>query len=218
MSRPSRMPVPRVVRWGAALAGAGLVLAGCAPADTPIRPSETSAEPEPTVTATVADDEVLAAREAAGIEPCPTPEAAAPVVDGLPEITLDCLGGDSQVTLSQLRGPLVINVWAQWCGPCRAEAPYLQEFAATHPEVDLLGIDYADPRPELAVAFAEEAQWGWPHVVDPDRETAADLKIIGPPQTIFVDDSGAITHIHTGPFTSTGQLTDLAREHLGIDG
>ncbi|GAA1708471.1 TlpA family protein disulfide reductase [Propioniferax innocua] len=211
-----------VVRWFAGVAMLVLVT-GCAP-DTPVTP--TGEGPAPTsgdgpVTPDVPDQEVLDARRAAGIEDCPTPEASGPVVEegpvvegGLPDLTLDCLGGDSTVRLSSLRGPLIINVWAQWCGPCRAEAPYLAEFADAHPEVHMLGIDYADPRPGAAVAFADEAGWDWPQLSDPDRSIAGPLKVVGPPHTVFVDADGRITHMHAGPFTSTEQLEDLAAEHL----
>lgn len=209
-----------------ALAGAMVIafsIAGCAP-DTPV--TATGEDPGRgtgggPVTPDVSDQEVLDARRAAGIEECPTAEASGPVVEegpavegGLPDLTLDCLGGDSTVRLASLRGPLIINVWAQWCGPCRAEAPYLAEFADAHPEVQMLGIDYADPRPGAAVAFADEAGWDWPQLSDPDRSIAGPLKVVGPPHTVFVDADGRIVHVHAGPFTSTEQLEDLAAEHL----
>jgi hypothetical protein len=61
------------------------------------------------------DVDTPALREAkrdAGIEDCPETED----VDGeLPELTLDCLGGGPSVDLSELRGPAVVSVWAQWC-------------------------------------------------------------------------------------------------------
>ncbi|MEN0070309.1 MAG: TlpA disulfide reductase family protein, partial [Propionicimonas sp.] len=86
--------------------------------------------------------DLVGARRAAGIQDCPQP-AAAPVEGGLPALELECLGGDTTVALSGLRGPMVINLWAQWCLPCRKEAPVLQSFhAARGDEVALLGIDY----------------------------------------------------------------------------
>ncbi len=205
-----------VVRWFAGVAMLVLVT-GCAP-DTPV--TATGEDPGQgtgggPVTPDVSDQEVLDARRAAGIEECPTAEASGPVVEGgLPDLTLDCLGGDSTVRLSSLRGPLIINVWAQWCGPCRTEAPYLAEFADAHPEVHMLGIDYADPRPGAAVAFAAEAGWDWPQLSDPGRSIAGPLRVLGPPHTVFVDAEGRIAHVHAGPFTSTEQLEDLAAEHL----
>lgn len=186
--------------------------------DTPVTPTGPGGGESPAASApTGRNDEVIEARRAAGIEDCPDATAEAPVEGGLPDATLECLGGDSTVRLSGLRGPLIVNVWAQWCGPCRSEAPFLREFAEQHPGVSMLGIDYADPRPELAVAFADEAGWRWPQVVDPERSLASDLTIVGPPISVFVDRDGRIVHTHVGAFTSTEQVAELAAEHLGVE-
>lgn len=162
---------------------------------------------------------VLERRRAAGIADCPSADPSVPAVtDGLPDLTLDCLGEDSTVRLAGLRGtPLVINVWAQWCGPCRQEAPYLAEGSARlGEEVRFLGIDYVDPYPERAVAFAQQAGWHYPQLVDPDRASAPDLGIVGPPLTLLVDADGRIVHRHPGAYASTGQLLDQVSTHLGV--
>lgn len=112
---------------------------------------------------------------------------------------------------------MVINVWAQWCGPCRTEASFLAEAAADYGErVQFLGIDFADPRPDLAITFADEAGWRYPQLVDSDKSIAADLAIIGPPQTFFVSGDGRIVHRHVGPVLSTSQLTELIHTHLEV--
>lgn len=191
-----------------------LGLSACAP-DKPVT---ATGEKQPTgsgpaMPAPGLDPELVQQRQDAGIPPCPETEGAG-VDEGLPDLTLECIGGDSEVRLAGLRGPMVVNVWAQWCGPCRKEAPFLAEFAADNPDVAMLGIDYADPHPDAAIEFAAASDWTWPHVVDPQRTVAADLNVIGPPVTVFVDAEGRITHTHTGPFTSTAQIQRVADEHL----
>lgn len=200
--------------WAAGLAAVVVLLPACAP-DQPVTATGATPAAGTPLPASGLDPAVVDARRAAGIADCPTADPqAAPVPGGLPEVALDCLGGDTRVRLSELRGPMIVNVWAQWCGPCRTEAPFLAEFATQHPEVQVVGIDYADPLPGAAVEFAAASGWTWPQVADPQRLVAADLQVIGPPQTVFVDASGRITHTHRGPFTSTDQIAGLAREHL----
>lgn len=158
-------------------------------------------------------------KKAAGIADCPaTEKQATPAENGLPDLTLGCLGGGRSVDLARLRGtPMVINIWAQWCGPCRKEAPYLAEVsAAAKGKVRFLGIDYTDPRPELAIAFAQEAGWTYPQLEDPEAGTRVPLKIPGPPVTIFVDAHGAIRGTHISEFASAAQLRTAIAEKLGV--
>jgi thiol-disulfide isomerase/thioredoxin len=142
-----------------------------------------------------------------------------PVAGGFPDVTLECLGDGPAVNLAKLRGrPLIVNIWAQWCEPCRAEAPYLAELARKAPGKGVLvyGVDFLDPRPELARAFAREHGLAYPHVTDPDKELGRPLKLVGPPATVFVGADGVVKEIHRGPFTSYEQLRRLAQDKLGV--
>lgn len=205
----------RAKKWraGAVTVIACLALAGCT-SNAPVQPvGPAPTQDRPTQTST---EDLSEQRRAAGIADCPTSDpsvAARP--NGLPDVTLECLGGGDHVRLAGLRGePMLINVWAQWCGPCRIEAPFLAEAAQARPDVQFFGIDFDDPNPEAAIAFAGDADWPWPQVADPDKLIAPELQVIGPPQTFLMNSEGEIVHIHRGMVTSTEQLVELLDEHL----
>lgn len=200
------------LRGRSALIAAALglaLLAGCA--------SPQDDTPAPSV---AVDAALVTQREQAGIEDCPlTPASAEPVPGGLPDLLLGCLGSGRQVNLAGLRGsPMVINFWAQWCGPCRAEAPSLAQFAQrAHGKVAVLGVDYSDPDPSLALAFAQQSGWTYPHVTDPLRQTAGPIRFTGIPVTIFVDAQGRIVYRTVGAVASVDQLVEATHAYLGVD-
>ena len=123
----SRMTGALSLSKGALLAVllAGLLLASCTPAP--------AASPGP---AHAAADQLDgraggSRRRRPGSRTVPLSDASvAPVDGGLPDVTLPCLGGGRDVRLAGLRGrPMMINIWAQWCEPCRAESRFLSETA-----------------------------------------------------------------------------------------
>lgn len=189
-----------------ALAAAAL-LAACTP----------SAEPTPEAPSTPPPD-LAALRVEYGLPDCPDTDPAAEQVDGgLPRTDLSCLGSDKRVNLAGLaRKPTIVNVWAQWCGPCREESPFLREGLAELDDVSFLGIDYNDPLPDWAIEFAGLVGWLYPHVMDQDKELQVPLKVPGVPSTYFVAEDGTIAYVHPGAFESTEQLKDMAAEHLGV--
>jgi thiol-disulfide isomerase/thioredoxin len=163
------------------------------------------------------------ARRRAGVDPCPRTAATAGASDdaqqpaGLPDLSLPCLGGGRETALAGLRGPAVVNLWAQWCGPCREELPHYQRL---HEEaagrVQVLGIDYLDPRPEAALDLVREAGVTYPSLADVDGELRAPLRVRGLPVVLLVDERGAVVHTAFVVIESYDQLRKLVREHLDV--
>jgi cytochrome c biogenesis protein CcmG/thiol:disulfide interchange protein DsbE len=158
-------------------------------------------------------------KAAAGIESCPVSQAdAAPKPAGLPPLTLPCLGGGREVDLAGLRGtPVVLNFWSQTCGPCRKESPILQEVhEAAGDRVEVIGVDWLDPRPSWAIAFANELGLTYPQLADPEGATRAPLRITTLPRTLFVDADGSVVYTEFAALTSADQLRSLIKHHLGV--
>ncbi len=160
--------------------------------------------------------ELRAQRAEAGIPACPDDvrTGSGPVDGGLPDLTLPCLGGGQDVELSALRGPLVVNLWASWCVPCRAELPYFDRLDRAG--VPVLGLDFEDTQLDQAVALAADARVSYPSVADVEGAVRAPLRVVGMPTTLFVDRAGRVTATLAQEFTSYEQLVAAVGEHLGV--
>ncbi|MDQ4055307.1 MAG: TlpA family protein disulfide reductase [Actinomycetota bacterium] len=108
-------------------------------------------------------------KAAAGVEPC-EPGAASGTND-LPALTLPCFGGGPDVDLSSLEGPLIVNIWAVSCGPCRKEMPVLEEFHQEYGDrIPIIGVDYGDPQVGAAMGLVQETGVTYPLLADPQQE------------------------------------------------
>lgn len=150
-------------------------------------------------------------------DPCPVATGTTSAPRGLQDIELRCLGKGPKVNLSRLRGPMLLNVWASWCEPCRAEVPELQAFyVKAKGKVGLLGIDFTDSAAS-AQDFAGNIGMTYPSVVDADGETHfKSFQSAGPPETIFLAADGSVAFRKSGPFKSVAEIERLVREHLGV--
>ena len=116
--------------------------------------------------------------------------------------------GDAGGTLKrdELLGRVwVLNVWASWCVPCRAEHPLLVELARKR-VAPLYGLNYKD-KADTAQAFLR--QLGDPYtatVVDADGRVGIDYGVYGVPETFVIDKAGVIRHKHVGPLTPEALL------------
>jgi thiol-disulfide isomerase/thioredoxin len=150
------------------------------------------------------------------------PRTTAGVADaGLPAVTVSCLGGGRPVDLSRLRGPMVVNFWQAYCGPCRKEMPALAAYARSQSQVKVLGVDYLDVQPAAALELARTSKVGYPLVADPagNLDGAGALPHIpGIPFTVFVDAQGQIAHVEAVPYTSEAEVAAAAQQYLGTAG
>jgi len=203
------------VRVGVFLGGALLLLAACqggpqvAPgggAAPPHGPSPAAETPRPTPKPSEALPDL-----------CPPKGEVAAGSKALPDLTLHCLGADASRDLSQLAGrPMVINVWASWCGPCKVELPLL---ARAHRQWDdrvaFLGIDAQDASAEawksLTAAGVEYAQ-----LEDPEGRTRAPFGWhSGLPLTVFVDARGRMVGTERTAFRTYPEVMAAMHRHLG---
>ena len=110
--------------------------------------------------------------------------------------------------IAELRGhPIVVNKWASWCGPCRAEFPYFQEQAAKRgEEIAFLGVDAQDDH-DAAQTFLEEEPVPYPSYTDPDLEISKSVDAEREtPATIFYDSQGEIAYVHRGGYQDEADL------------
>lgn len=154
----------------------------------------------------------------AGIADCTPPTADGPArEDPLPKVTLPCLGGGPRIRLAKLRGPMVINLWAQWCGPCREELPiYEQLHQKGKGKVKVLGIDYLDNQPAQALQLAKQTGVTYPLLADPEGSLRKDFHVRGLPGVVFVDAQGSVQGVEFAVMRSYAQLRGLVRDHLGV--
>jgi cytochrome c biogenesis protein CcmG/thiol:disulfide interchange protein DsbE len=119
--------------------------------------------------------------------------------------------------LAKLRGhPVVVNVWASWCGPCRFEFPDFQAVSAERGDrVAFLGVD-TDDSVEAANDFLAELPLPYPSVSDPDSDYyRGELDVVALPSTAFYDSAGELQYVKQGPYTSEEALNADIDKYAG---
>lgn len=135
-----------------------------------------------------------AARASAGLPPAPA------VGHPAPDFSLTTLAGEP-FTLSDLRGPVVLNFWATWCPPCRAELPELQAASARLAgQVAIIGVNQAEAPADVG-AFVAGLGLTFPMPLDVNADASRLYAVRSLPTTFFIDRQGVIRRVQVGPVT-----------------
>lgn len=128
---------------------------------------------------------------------------------GVPAVRLPCLAEGPDVTLDDLGArPVLVNLWASWCAPCRKEMPLLQQaYERFGDRVGFLGVNTADSR-SAAVSLIADLGVTYAHVVDSDKEVLTELAVPGLPVTLAVAPDGRILD------RQIGELSEARLEEL----
>jgi DsbE subfamily thiol:disulfide oxidoreductase len=105
---------------------------------------------------------------------------------------------------------LVVNYWASWCAPCRAEQPRLTRVARRYADrgVSFIGVNIKDNR-AAARTYLRDFQVPYPSLFDPTSETTARLAVVGLPTTFILDRHGVVGYQRTGEATVASLTTQL---------
>ncbi|CAG8865480.1 Thiol-disulfide oxidoreductase ResA [Pseudomonas fluorescens] len=116
----------------------------------------------------------------------------------LPDLTLRT-ASDRPVALAQYRGrPLVVNIWATWCPPCRREMPVLQQAQHEHPEVTFLFVNQGET-PQTVATFLNTTGLNLVHVLfDGSGQLARHVGSMALPTTLFYNAEGHLVGSHMG--------------------
>lgn len=164
---------------------------------------------------------VLAAILLMGMTACapwldtPGESTEAPATEAVPLAPdFSVMNGEGEyVTLSQQIGkPVIVNLWASWCPPCKAEMPHFEQAYQDHPDVVfmMINLTVSDSR-EDADSFIAQSGYTFPVYYDTTGQAAIAYNVSSIPMTLFVDASGKLVSHKVGMLTEQELTESIAR-------
>lgn len=136
----------------------------------------------------------------------PLPLAALQQLDGQP-VNPATLAGE----------PLVVNVWATWCAPCRSEMPMLAAASRDLPDVRFLFVDHGEAAATVKDYIARSGLDLRHVLLDPQGRLMRTYRLPGCPATLFVDASGQVRAIHLGVLSAAALRVNVQRLRAATD-
>ena len=133
----------------------------------------------------------------------------------LPDITLATLDGTPTTLQAHAGGPIVLNLWATWCPPCRREMPVLEDAQQRYPGVAFVLVNQGEGRGEID-AFLQQQGLALDHVLlDLHSQAMRDTGARALPTTLFFDAEGRLVDTHMGELTRAS-LASTLRKRFGV--
>lgn len=117
--------------------------------------------------------------------------------------------GGTTVAQAAIKGPIVVNLWATWCPPCRREMPLLQETAAANPDVPILLLNQGEEPSQVQRYLREKNIDPERVLIDSDGGFAKALGATALPTTLFVNTDGQIVRSHSGEISRAALLSGI---------
>ncbi|WP_147803233.1 peroxiredoxin family protein [Alkalicoccus halolimnae] len=149
-------------------------------------------------------EEAYSENDSSGNGPPPVPEEEIGLGEEeyAPDFTLETLDGE-EVSLSDFRGEkkVMLNFWATWCPPCRAEMPDMQNVYEERDDIEIVAVNLTETEPgtEQVETFREDFGLTFPILLDRDVAVAEQFDIQPVPTSYMIDTNGQIQHIALGP-------------------
>ena len=141
-----------------------------------------------------------------------------PIGELLPDVTMDGLNGTPRSLASYRGRPLIINVWASWCGPCRAEMGSLDRLAVKHngKQLHFIGIS-TDDYPEKATDYLMRTRVSFDNYIDQKLLWETLLGANRIPLTVLVDAKGRVVkRVYGAKEWDSPEMVRLIEGSLGV--
>ncbi|MEO9864658.1 MAG: DsbE family thiol:disulfide interchange protein [Yoonia sp.] len=120
-----------------------------------------------------------------------------------PALPAEAINGELLLTVDDLQSGevTIVNFWASWCPPCRAEHPYLLELDAAGYRV--AGINFRDLQDQATEYLEDDGNPFFATGFDPRGRSAIDWGVTAPPETFIIGGDGTVLHRHVGPLVGS---------------
>lgn len=134
-----------------------------------------------------------------------------PAAEPLPALRFEQLNGEA-IDLAALHGkPVLINLWATWCGPCIREMPMLEQAQRDRPDVRFVFINQGEDAAHVAKWLGQQRLKLGNVAIDEHRQASAAFKQAGYPTTLLFDASGRLVGKRTGELSRPALAAMLTR-------